>query len=271
MVDWKRISAILGAILIMSCGPADGEEARCPFSYPEAPRSETVDDYHGQRIPDPYRPLEDPDAPPTRTWVEAENRITFAFLESIPERAGIRERLTALWDYEKSSAPRREGGRYFYSFNTGLQNQSVLYTTDSLEDVGRILLDPNTLSADGTVALSGTSVSHDGRLLAYGIAAAGSDWNEWKVRDVATGRDYPDRSEMDQVLRCRVGPRRQGLLLRTIPRADSPARTSKGRTITRRSTIIRWGPISPRTAWSGRIPSTRTGAPTPTSPTTAST
>jgi prolyl oligopeptidase len=192
MADKGPITAILGAILIMSNGPSRGDETHRPFSYPEAPHSDTVDDYHGQRIPDPYRPLEDPDAPATRTWVEAENRITFSFLESIPARAAIRERLTALWDYEKSSAPRREGGRYFYSFNTGLQNQSVLYTTDSLEGPGRILLDPNTLSADGTVALAGTAVSDDGRLLAYGLAAAGSDWTEWKVRNVATARDYPD-------------------------------------------------------------------------------
>ena len=107
MMGKQRITAILGAILIMSSGPSSGDETQRPFRYPEAPRSDTVDDYHGQRIPDPYRPLEDPDAPATRDWVEAENRITFAFLESIPARAAIRERLTALWDYEKSGTPRR--------------------------------------------------------------------------------------------------------------------------------------------------------------------
>ncbi len=176
----------------MNGGQSSGDEAHRPFPYPDAPRSDTVDDYHGHKIPDPYRPLEDPDSAETRAWVEAENRITFGFLESIPERATIRERLKGLWDYEKFSPPAREGGRYFYSHNQGLQNQSVLYTTDSLEGPGRILLDPNTLSADGTVALAGTAVSDDGRLLAYGIAAAGSDWNEWKVRDVETGQDYPD-------------------------------------------------------------------------------
>jgi prolyl oligopeptidase len=162
------------------------------MAYPAAPRSETVDQYHGRTIADPYRPLEDPDAPATRAWVEAENRLTFRHLESIPERAAIRERLRALWDYEKYSLPEQEGGRYFYSYNTGLQNQDVLHTAESIEGAARLLLDPNTLSADGTVALSGASVSKDGRLIAYGIAAAGSDWNEWRIRDVSTGRDALD-------------------------------------------------------------------------------
>ena len=140
---------------------------------------------------DPYRPLEDPDAPATRAWVEAENKVTFGFLGSIRERGAIHRRLTELWDYEKYDPPFQEGGRYFFTYNTGLQNQSVLYTTESLDGRRRVLLDPNTLSADGTVALAGTQVSEDGRYLAYGIAAAGSDWNEWKVRDVATGRTFP--------------------------------------------------------------------------------
>ncbi len=107
MVNNGRITAILGAILIMSGAPSSGDEIHRVSRYPEAPRSETADDYHGRRIQDPYRPLEDPDAEATRSWVEAENRITFAFLESIPARVAIRERLTALWDYEKTGAPGR--------------------------------------------------------------------------------------------------------------------------------------------------------------------
>ena len=186
------MTAVFGVMLIMNGGQASGDEARVSFSYPVAPRSDTVDEYHGRKIHDPYRQLEDPDTPATRSWVEAENQVTFRFLESIPRRNAIRERLTELWDFEKYSPPAHEGGRYFYSYNAGLLNQSVLYASESADGSGRILLDPNTLSADGTVALAGTAVSEDGRLLAYGIAAAGSDWNEWKVRDVATGRDYPD-------------------------------------------------------------------------------
>jgi len=161
--------------------------------YPDAPRSETVDVYHGVKVPDPYRPLEDPDSEPTRKWVEAENAITNAFLGAIPGRDVIRARLTQLWDYEKYSAPRREGGRYFFTYNTGLQSQSILYTLDDLDGEPRPLLDPNTLSADGTVALAGTVPSDDGKFLAYGVAAAGSDWNEWKVRDVSTGKDLGDQ------------------------------------------------------------------------------
>ncbi len=143
-------------------------------------------------MPDPYRPLEDPDATATRAWVEAENKITFGFLEAIPQRPAIRARLTALWDYEKFGAPHVEGGKYFFGYNTGLQNQSVLYVADTLEAHPRTLLDPNTLSEDGTVALAGTKVSDDAKLLAYGIATAGSDWTEWKVRDVSTGKNLDD-------------------------------------------------------------------------------
>src|SRR5947209_5002883 len=105
MVNWNRIAAVWGAILIMNVGQSNGDEVRRPLKYPDPPRSETVEDYHGTKIADPYRPLEDPDAAATRSWVEAENQVTFGFLESIPERAAIRRRLTALWDYEKYSPP----------------------------------------------------------------------------------------------------------------------------------------------------------------------
>ena len=149
--------------------------------YPSAPTSNQADDYHGKKIADPYRPLENPDAPVTRAWIEAENRLTDAWLESVPERRAIRERLTKLWNYERWSAPFREGGLYFFTRNDGLQNQDVLYVLDRLDGTPRILLDPNVLSRDGTVALTGWSVSHDGKRLAFGLASAGSDWNDWRV------------------------------------------------------------------------------------------
>jgi prolyl oligopeptidase len=176
----------------MSQGQSGRAQEDGSIKYPEAPRSEVVEVHHGRKVADPYRPLEDPDAPATRAWIEAQNKITFGFLDSIPERGAIRRRLKELWDYEKTDAPFREGNRYFFGFNTGLQNQSLLYWTDSLDGPGHVLLDPNALSRDGTVALAGISVSEDGRRLAYGIAAAGSDWSEWKVRDVSTGTDLPD-------------------------------------------------------------------------------
>ncbi len=161
-------------------------------TYPAAPTAEVVDEYHGTKVPDQYRPLEDPDAPATRAWIEAENKVTFDFLAKIPARAALKERLTTLWNYEKFSAPSKEGGRYFYLRNSGLQNQSVLYTSDSLDGAPRVLLDPNTLSADGTVALQSMAVSDDGTKLAYSLADAGSDWITWHVRDVLTAKDLSD-------------------------------------------------------------------------------
>ncbi len=120
------------------------------------------------------------------------NKVTQSYLESISERKQIRSRLTELWNYERFGTPRREGEKYFYTRNSGLQNQSVLYVADSLDAEPRVLLDPNQLSVDGTTSLAGTQPSHDGSLLAYGLAAGGSDWNEWKVRRVDTGEDLGD-------------------------------------------------------------------------------
>jgi prolyl oligopeptidase len=193
MTDRTPSLILMGAILTMIPEASRAIEPGGPLEYPVAPRSDTIDLYHGRKVADPYRPLEDPDAQATRAWIEAENKVTFAYLEGVPERVAIRERLTALWDYEKYGVPSQEGGRYFFTHNSGLQNQSVLYTAESLGRPHRVLLDPNALSADGTVALAATAVSKDGCRLAYGIAAAGSDWSEWKVRDVDTGRDLPDR------------------------------------------------------------------------------
>jgi prolyl oligopeptidase len=161
--------------------------------YPVARKSDQVDDYHGTKVADPYRWLEDLDSAETAKWVAAENKLTFDFLNSIPQRAAIKERLTRLWNYEKFGVPMKEGSRYFYTRNSGLQNQSVLYTVTSLDAEPRMILDPNTLSADGTVAVSGVQASPDGKLLAYSLSASGSDWQEWKVRDVQTTKDLSDQ------------------------------------------------------------------------------
>jgi prolyl oligopeptidase len=161
--------------------------------YPSARKSDQVDDYHGVKVADPYRWLEDLDSEETRAWVEAQNKLTFAFLNEIPQRTAIRERLTKLWNYEKYGVPFKEGDRYFYTRNSGLQNQSVLYTVNTLDGQPSMILDPNTLSSDGTVAVSGLQVSPDGKLLAYSLSASGSDWQEWKVRDVTTSKDLSDQ------------------------------------------------------------------------------
>ncbi|MFN6517546.1 MAG: prolyl oligopeptidase family serine peptidase [Nostoc sp. CreGUA01] len=163
------------------------------LTYPSSHKSNQIDNYHGTVVTDPYRWLENPDSPETRAWIESQNQVTFGYLSEIPAREKIKQRLTQLWDYEKYSIPFKEGEQYFYFKNDGLQNQSVLYTLKSLDAEPRVLLDPNKLSEDGTVALSGLSISEDGKLLAYGISTSGSDWQEWKVRDVETGEDLQDR------------------------------------------------------------------------------
>ncbi len=160
--------------------------------YPATQKTNQVDNYHGVKVADPYRWLEDDNAPATKAWVEAQNQVTFGYLDTIPERDAIRDRLTKLWNYERYGVPFKRGGKYFFTKNDGLQNQSVLYVTDSLDAEPRVLLDPNKLSADGTVALQGYAVSEDGRHIAYGLSSGGSDWREWKVRDIGTGEDLSD-------------------------------------------------------------------------------
>jgi prolyl oligopeptidase len=171
---------------------SSAEKGAAGLTYPVARRSDQVDDYHGEKVADPYRWLEDVDSAETKTWVEAQNKVTFGYLEQIPQRAAIKERFTQLWNFERYGVPVKRGGKYFYTRNAGLQNQAALYVADSLQAEPRLLLDPNTLLADGTAALVGWEPSEDGKLLAYGIAEAGSDWEIWRVRDVATGKDRAD-------------------------------------------------------------------------------
>jgi prolyl oligopeptidase len=164
-----------------------------PPEYPKAERQDIVETLHGVPVSDPYRWLEEPaETDAVQTWIKAQNALTFEYLTAVPQREKIKQRITELWNYEKWGIPYKEGGRYFVTRNNGLQNQSPLYVMDTLTSEPRLLLDPNTLRSDGTVALAGTAVSEDGRYLAYGIAEAGSDWNSWKVREVATGKDLSD-------------------------------------------------------------------------------
>jgi prolyl oligopeptidase len=162
------------------------------LTYPQPRRGDQVDDYHGTKVADPYRWLEDTDSAETHAWVESENKVTFGYLEKIPYRQAIRDRLTKLWNYERYTVPSQHGGRYFFLHNTGLQNQNVLLVAESLNAEPRVLLDPNLLSTDGTVALADTEISDDGKLMAYAIATSGSDWTEWHVRDIDTGKDLSD-------------------------------------------------------------------------------
>ncbi|MBN1908392.1 MAG: S9 family peptidase, partial [Pirellulales bacterium] len=162
--------------------------------YPDTRRTDQVDEYHGVMVADPYRWLEQDvrESKKVADWVAAENRVTSAYLDSLPQRKVIEKRLTELWNYPKYSSPSKVGGRYYYLKNSGLQNQSVLYTMDALDAPARVLIDPNTWSKDGTVALEGVEPSDDGRYLAFGKAEAGSDWQTWHVMELATGKTLPD-------------------------------------------------------------------------------
>jgi len=180
---------LLVAAVVSTAWAEDGR-----IDYPQVRRVDHTDDYHGTKVADPYRWLEDDvrQSEEVADWVAAENKVTFAFLESIPQREKIRRRLTELWDYAKYSSPLKKGGRYYYFKNDGLQNQSVLYTMDALDDMARVLIDPNQWSKDGTVALSGTAFSDDGKYVAYRVAEAGSDWATWRVMEIESRRVLDD-------------------------------------------------------------------------------
>jgi prolyl oligopeptidase len=164
------------------------------IAYPQIRRIDHVDDYHGVKVADPYRWLEEDvrKSKDVASWVAAENEVTFAYLKAIPEREPIKKRLTELWNYERYSAPHKVAGKYYFTKNDGLQNQSVLYVTDTLHGEPRLVLDPNTWSKDGTVALAGIAFSDDGKYLAYGVAEAGSDWQTWSVLNLTTGKRLDD-------------------------------------------------------------------------------
>ena len=181
--------ALFALVAIPALARAQAADS-CPL--PKAHTVDTVTNYFGTEVRDPYRWLENTDSPETKAWVDSENCVTFHYLAAIPERARILDRLTKLWNYERFGVPSRDGGKYIYSRNDGLQNQSVVYWLPRLDAPPRVLIDPNTLSKDGTVALTSADVSHDGRYFGYGTAAAGSDWNEFHVRSFATGRDLSD-------------------------------------------------------------------------------
>jgi prolyl oligopeptidase len=190
----KAAWIFVGLLALASCTtdrPPPDEQGSV-LKYPQTQRADHVDVYHGIRVADPYRWLEDLDGARTRQWIEAQNAIAQPYLEAIPARERIRKRLTELWNYERYDVPVARGGKYFFTRNDGLQNQSVLYVADALDAAPRVLLDPNKLSADATIALGEFVPSPDGKLLAYSLSDGGTDWRTWHIRDVATGIDRPD-------------------------------------------------------------------------------
>lgn len=179
-------------MILLSGGVVFGQESKTKLNYPMTKKVDTVDVYFGHKVPDPYRWLEDDRSAETSEWVKEQNKLTFDYLDKIPYREQIKNRLTKIWNYPKITAPVHKAGHYFIFKNNGLQNQSVAYVKETLNGPERELLDPNTLSADGTAALSDFSVSDDGKYLGYGIARAGSDWNEFFVKDIATDKLLSD-------------------------------------------------------------------------------
>lgn len=196
MATYKQTNTMNKKLLILPVAgmvmAANGQTAQPQLTYPETAKTDVVDTYFGTSVPDPYRWLENDTSAQTAAWVAAQNKVTGEYLSKIPFRGALLRRLTAVADYEKIGAPAKKHGKYYFYKNDGLQNQSVLYVQNSLDGEARVMLDPNKLSADGTVALTGTSFSHDGKYMAYTISRSGSDWTEIYVLDTATGRLLDD-------------------------------------------------------------------------------
>lgn len=183
---------VAGIAIMLTCTFAGASSTSSPVTYPETARTDHVDVYHGVRVADPYNWLEGIGTPQVAAWVESQNKLSQPYLESIPARERIKKRLTELWNYERFDVPVKRGGRYFFLRNDGLQNQSVLYVTDAIDTPPRVLLDPNSFSADATIALGEFVPSPDGKLLAYSVSDGGTDWRIWRIRDVQTGKDMSD-------------------------------------------------------------------------------
>ncbi|NNM03662.1 MAG: S9 family peptidase, partial [Gemmatimonadetes bacterium] len=191
MVTPRRLFPIL-VLPLLALLACKGPGPSLPLDYPDAFRSDHTDDYFGTAVTDPYRWMEDLEAPELAEWVEAENRIAVPILDGMPDHAGIQDRLTELWNYERFGIPNKEAGLYFFTRNDGLQDQDVVFVSETLDGDARVLIDPNGFSEDATIALAGMSVSPDGRFIAYATSDGGTDWNTWHVREVETGEDLPD-------------------------------------------------------------------------------
>ncbi len=188
------IAIIPGCLLFSGCvQQTDNNKAK--MTYPETRMTDTVDNYFGEAVPDPYRWLEDDNSAETTQWVTEQNKVTDTWMEKVPYRNDLKERLTGLWNYERYGVPFHKGNFYYFFKNDGIQNQSVLYIQDSLDGEARVFLDPNKLAEDGTTSLSEYKVSHNGKYFAYAISKAGSDWNEIYVMETATGKQLTDQLE----------------------------------------------------------------------------
>ena len=222
----NRISIAAGllivAVIIVST-PLSAQENN--LVYPATKTVEQTDDFHGTKVEDPYRWLEDDvrTSKDVADWVEAQNKVTFDFLNSIPQRSTIQKRMTELWNFEKIGAPFLRGGRYLFFRNDGLQNQSVLFRQDTLTSEATVLLDPNSWSADGTIALSGSAFSENGRYVAYGVQDAGSDWNTWKIMEIESGKVLDDELKWVKFSGADWTPDSQGFFYARYPQPEEGA------------------------------------------------
>jgi prolyl oligopeptidase len=177
------------AFFLMMISPALSADV---LTYPDTRQEAVTEVHHGVKVVDAYRWLEDDHSAETKAWVKAQNEVTFGVLKKLPGRERIASRLKELWNYERVGQPFTRGGRWFFTHNSGLQNQAVLMTAETLEGKPHVLLDPNAMAADGTTSLSDYAVSEDGKHIAYGVSEAGSDWTTLRVRDITTGQDLED-------------------------------------------------------------------------------
>lgn len=207
----------LGALSLAAALLCSGTLGNEPLHYPAAQRGSVVDDFHGVKVADPYRWMEDLDSPQTRAWVSAEGQLTDRYFATIEQRDSLRKRIATLYDYEKIGIPFREGGRYFYTRNSGSQDQNVLYTARHLEDEATVALDPNSLSRDGKLIVTGYEVSRDGRYLAYGVSEGGSDWTDWHVRELDGGKDLPDVARYTKYYRPQLTHDGKGIYYSAFP------------------------------------------------------
>ncbi len=213
---------VTAGVLVVSV-PLNAQEKN--LVYPTTKTVDQIDDFHGTKVEDSYRWLEDDvrTSKEVEAWVDAQNKVTFDFLNSIPQRAGIQKRMTELWNFEKIGAPFKRGGRYYFSHNDGLQNQNVLFRQDTLDSDSRVLLDPNSWSEDGTVALSGSAFSDDGRYVAYGVQDAGSDWNTWKIMEIESGKILDDELKWVKFSGADWTPDSRGFFYARYPQPDEGA------------------------------------------------
>ena len=188
--DYRGAASAALLAVLCACAPLQhSPKEPMGLTYPPPPRGTTVEDYHGVKVADPYRALEDLDAPATRAWVAAEARLTQAYLDAIPQRAPLRERLAQLYDFERTGIPFAENGHYFYTNNSGRQEQSVLLSVAPLTGLPAVALDPNLLPPGGHPVVTAYVANHAATLLAYAVSPAGSDWTDWHIRDLVTGQD----------------------------------------------------------------------------------